>query len=117
MLGGEERLECEVCVEGIRLKNFSEFKYWGFVLDESGTDEAVCSRKLVSGRRVAVAIRCLQFERTRVYYESLLVLVLMYGSETMIWEAKERSRIKVVQMDNLRGLVGTRRVNEVPNAR
>ena len=47
----------------------------------------------MSGMRVAAAIRCqvnpsgLQFERTRVFYESLLGLVLMYGSETMIWEA------------------------------
>ena len=29
------------------------------VLDESGTDEAVCYRKLASGRRVAVAVRSL----------------------------------------------------------
>ena len=31
----------------------------GCVLDESGTDEAECSRKVVSGRRVASAIRSL----------------------------------------------------------
>ena len=33
--------------------------------------------------------------------------VLMYGSETMIWNEKERSRID---------LLGIRRVDEVPNA-
>ena len=32
--------------------------------------------------------------------------VLMYGSETMIWKEKEMSRIRAVQMDNLRGLLG-----------
>ena len=37
--------------------------------------------------------------------------VLKYGSETMIWREKERSR-----MDNLRGLLGIRRMNKVPNA-
>ena len=31
----------------------------GYVLDESGTDEAECSRKMASGRRVAGAIRSL----------------------------------------------------------
>ena len=31
----------------------------GCVLDESGTDEAWCSRKVVSGRRIAGAIRSL----------------------------------------------------------
>ena len=34
----------------------------------------------------------------------------MYGSETMIW-------IRTVQMDNLRVLLGIRRMDKVPNAR
>ena len=60
---------------------------------------------MASGRRVASAIR------------SLLVLVLTYGSETMIWRENERSKIRAIQMDNLRGLLGIRRMDEVPNAR
>ena len=39
--------------------------------------------------------------------------VLTYGSETVLWKEKERSRIRVVQMDNLRGLLGIRRMNAV----
>ena len=42
--------------------------------------------------------------------------ILMYGSETMIWN-EERFRIKVVQMDNPRGLLGIRIMDKVPNAR
>ena len=42
--------------------------------------------------------------------------VLTYGNETMIWKEKERSRIWAVQMDNLRGLLGIRRMDTVPNA-
>ena len=49
VLGGEERLECEVCLDGIRLEHVSEFKYLGCVLDESGTDEAECRRMVPSG--------------------------------------------------------------------
>ena len=33
----------------------------------------------------------------------------------MLWKEKERSRIKVVQMHNLRGLLGIRRMDRVPN--
>ena len=90
-------------------------------MDESGTDEE-CSREVVSGRRVAGAIRSLvnarslQSECARVFHESLLVPVLTYGSETMIWREKERSRIRTVQMDNLRGLLGIRGTDKVPNA-
>ena len=71
-------------------------------MDESGTDEAECSRKVVSGRRVAGAIRsavnarCLHLEHARILHKSFLVLVLKYGSETMIWKEKERSRIWAV---------------------
>ena len=41
--------------------------------------------------------------------------VCMHGSETVIWK-EERSRIKAVQMDYLRVLLGIRRVDRVPNA-
>ena len=50
-------------------------------------------------------------------HETLLIPVLMYGSETMLWKEKERSRIKVVQMGNPRGLLGIRRMNRVLNKR
>ena len=41
--------------------------------------------------------------------------VLTYGSETMLWK-EERSRVRAVQMDNLRGLLGIRRMDRVLNA-
>ena len=34
----------------------------------------------------------------------------------MLWKEKERSRIRAVQMDNLRGLLGIRRMDRVLNA-
>ena len=51
-----------------------------------------------------------------VLHETLVVAV-MYGSETIIWREKERSRVRAVQIDNLRGLLGIRRMDRVPNAR
>ena len=44
-------------------------------------------------------------------HETLLVPVLMYGSETTLCKEKEGSRIRDVQMDNLRGLLGIRRMD------
>ena len=52
-------MKCEVCVDGISLVHVLEFKYLGCVLDESGTDEAECSRKVTSGSWVAGPIRSL----------------------------------------------------------
>ena len=59
VMNGEEGLECEVQVDGIRLYHVPEFKFLGCALDDSGRDGAECSRKRASGRRVAGAIRSL----------------------------------------------------------
>ena len=59
----------------------------------------------------------MQIKYARVLHETLLVPVLTYGSETVLWKEEERSRIRAVQMDNLRGLLGIRRMDRVPNAR
>ena len=49
-----------------------------------------------------------------VLNETLLVPVFMYGNETMLWREKERSRVRAVQMDNLRRLLGIRRMDKSP---
>ena len=48
----------------MRLEHVPGFKYLGCVLDEFGTDEAKCRRKVVSGRRVTGAIRSLRQSKT-----------------------------------------------------
>ena len=82
------------------------------VLDESCTDEAVY-RKVMRWRRVTGAIGSLV--NAMVLHVILLIPLLMYGSETVIWR-EEGSRIRVVQMDNFKGLLGIRRMDKVPNA-
>ena len=52
-----------------------------------------------------------------VFHKTLLVPVLIYSSETMLWKEKERSRIMAVQMYNLRELLGITRMDRVLNAR
>ena len=70
---------------------------------------------MASGRKVTGTIRFLvngrhlQLECTRVLHEVLLMPLLLYGSEKIIWREKERSRIRAVQMDNVSGLLGIRK--------
>ena len=92
------------------------------VLEESGTDVAKCCRKVGSGRNVAGAIRSLvnarglRIQYVRVLHETLLVpLVLLCGSKTLIRKEKEIFKIRTVQMGSLRGLLGIRRTDRVPN--
>ena len=73
-------------------------------------------RRVVGAIRSLVNARDLQIECARVLLQNIAsVSVLMYGSETMLW--KERSRIRVVQMNSFRGLVGSKMMDRVPNAR
>ena len=59
----------------------------------------------------------MQLKCARVLHETCLVPVLTYGSETMLWKEKQRSKIRDVQMDSLRGLLGIRRMDSFSNAR
>ena len=88
----------------------------GRVLDKSGTDGAECNRKVAGAIRSLGNARDLQLECARVLHETLLMPVLTFGSETMLWKEKERSRMRTVRMDNLRGILGIRRMDRVPNA-
>ena len=91
----------------------------GWDLDESGADVAECCRKVASRRKVAVAIRPLvyarglQLECAVGLHKGLLMLVLLYGSETDM--ERKGFRIKALQKDNLRGLLGIMRMDRVMN--
>ena len=100
VLNGEEGLECEFRVDGMRLEHVVGFKYLRCALGISGVVEAECRRKVVTGLQGAVRSlvksRDLQLEFARVLLESSIVSVFMYASETMIWKMKKRSRIRAL---------------------
>ena len=93
----------------------------GCILHESDTDVAECLRELASERHIAGVIRSLingkvlQFECGNMLHEALLMPVLLYGSETVIWRERERSRIRAVRMGNFTGLLEIRRMDIAPN--
>ena len=74
-------------------------------------------RSVASVIRHLVNARDLQLECARVLHEILLVFVFIYSSETMLFKEKERPRIMAVQMDNLRGFLGIRKMDRATNAR
>ena len=57
-------------------------------------------------------IRGLQLECARGQHEALIVPLLLHGKE-----GAERSTVRAVHVDNIRGLLGIRRMNGVPDAR
>ena len=83
MLDGEEELECEVCEDGIRSEDVSEFKYLGYVLNESAIDGAECRKKVEGERSAIIAIGSLfdnsglQLECVRVFHGCSCLLLCM----------------------------------------
>ena len=55
--------------------------------------------------------RNLQLDCARVLHETLLVPVLRYGSDTMLWKENDISRNMAVQMDKIRGMLGIKTMN------
>ena len=43
----------EIHEDRAQLQQVSEFKYLGYVLNKSGTDDAECGRKVAGGRKIA----------------------------------------------------------------
>ena len=75
--------------------------------------EVASESKAEGAIRFLVNARGLQLQRSRVLHETLFVPVLWCDSERMIWKGKERSRIRAVQMDNIKGLMGIGRIDKV----
>ena len=73
-------------------------------------------RRFIGDIRSQVNVKDLQLECARVLHETLLAPVLMYGGEKMLWKEKVRSRIRDLQMESLRGLLGIRRMDRVLSA-
>ena len=60
------------------MEYISEFKDLSFGVDESGKEGSESFRGVASGRS-------LQLECARVLHKCLLVSVLMYGGDPMVW--------------------------------
>lgn len=59
MAVGDESIKYEIMLGGEQLGKVSEFKYLAYLLDKKGTNDAECTRKVVSGRKEDVAIQSL----------------------------------------------------------
>ena len=94
---------------------------WGvFRINQVQMRQSVVGRWQVGGKLQVILgpwlLLGLQLECAIFLHETLLVSVLMFGSEAMIWK-KDKFRVRAVLMNNLRGLLGIWRTDKVPNER
>ena len=61
--------------------------------------------RFVGAIRGLVNVSIMQPKCASVLRKGLVVAVLMYGSEAVVWKEKERSKIRAVYIDYLKKLV------------
>ena len=94
-------------------------------MDVSDIDGAECSRKVAGERRVSGVIRSLvnardmQLECARVHYETMKHCMYLFLCMALrqCYRKRRRDLGLGLYMDNLRGLLGIRRIDRVPNTR
>ena len=118
----EGESNCEVFIGNERLEVVEVFKYLGSVFEKRGGCENDVNQRVIQGKKVGGIVRNLvkrnglSVECARTIHEVVLVPTLLYGSETVYLKERDISRIRAVEMDCLRSIVGVRRMDRVRNA-
>ena len=74
----EERMECNIRVNGKILEQFNEVVYLGTMFSRDGRYEMDAERRIVAGNRVNGALPAL------MRHNAVLVPTLLYGSKTWV---------------------------------
>ena len=98
LLGGDEVLICEFLVDGRLSEHISKFKYLRCTLVQM---VANIVGKVEDATRSLVNAGSLQLKYTRVLHETMLVLVLLYGSETTVGRDKGRIMLELCKLTTL----------------
>ena len=111
----------EVTIDGTVLEVVDKFTYLGALLDKRGLGEAEVSSRVKKGRKVVGCVGELKRkykmrgDALRSIHEGVLVPTLTYGCETLVWNAEARSKVRAVEMSNLRNICGVRRIDKIRN--
>ena len=110
-----------VCLNGEKLEEVSEFKYLGSHVADDGSMEREVGYRLGEGSKVLGAVRGVMKGRSlsrnakRCLYERVIVPTVTYGAETWSMREAERKRLEVFEMRCLRSMVGVTRMDRVRN--
>ena len=118
---GGERGGMNVCLNGVRLEEVSEFKYLGSHVTADGSMEKEVGYRVSEGSKVMGAVRgvmrgrSLSMDAKKCLYEKVIVPTVTYGAETWSVREAERKRLDVFEMRCLRSMVGVTLMDRVRN--
>ena len=117
----EDCARLNVMLNGEALEEVDQFKYFGSVIAANGVVEADVLHRVNEGCKVLGAFegvmknRRLGMNVKKVLYEKVVVLTVMYGSESWGMKVTERQKLNVFEMKCLRSMTGVSRLERVRN--
>ena len=117
----EDGARLNVMLNGEALEEVDQFKYLGSVIAANGGVEADVHHRVNEGCKVLGALKGVMKNRglgmnvKKVSYEKLVVLTVMYGSESWGMKVTERQKLNMCEMKCLRSMTGVSRLDRVRN--
>ena len=115
----EDDAGLNVMLNGEALEEVEQFKYLGSVIAANGGVETdVCHRvneecKVLGALKRVMKNRGLGMNVKKVLYEKVVVLTVMYGSESWGMKVNERQKLNVFEIKCLRSMTGVSRLDRV----
>ena len=113
--------ECNIEIDGEKVKNVKETLYLGVKLCEDGEMEGEVERRIgmtvqaVGAMKKVYESRDVSREAKVTVYEAVVIPTLTYGCETWVLKEKEKSRLQATEMRVLRKITGVSRLDHIRN--
>ena len=113
-------MRMNVRLNGEALEEVDQFKYVGSVIAANGGVEADVHHRVNAGCKVLGVLKEVMKNRglgmnVKVLYEKVVVLTVIYGSESWGMKVTERQNLNVFEMKCLRSMTGVSRLDRVRN--
>ncbi|GBP27693.1 hypothetical protein EVAR_12739_1 [Eumeta japonica] len=109
---GEGTIECDIYIEDERIKQVEEFVYLGYLFINDGIHNTNMERRVNAGNKLngtLLAIMNSKIISRQAHFNihsGVLIPKLMYGCENWVWQKKNKSGIKTMEMRSLRSTYG-----------
>src|SRR6476469_3926337 len=119
---GQDQQIINVAINGKKLNQVEEFVYLGGVITSEGKSDTDVKRRIGFASGVMSALKVIWQARdislgTKVMvYESLVLSLLLYNSETWTLREDTKQRLRVFEMGCLRRILGVTRRDKIRNA-
>ncbi|GBP35362.1 hypothetical protein EVAR_20735_1 [Eumeta japonica] len=101
---GKSTNECDILIESEKVEQAKKFVYSGGMFTNNGKHDRYIQKRVNPGNKVNEALLVIMNSKSvsrqvrLAVRNGILILTLIYGSESRVWQKKNESRINAVKM-------------------